>query len=144
MDDAAAVGFPTGFLGNASSFQKNPPTFSYITAGEKNILPVNATHFVLGGIISAGMLVLRAKFLWWPLHPFGLVMCGTWAMEMFWLSIFLGWVAKVGFMTFGGAAVYRKALPFFLGLVIGESVIAGLWIILGLITGIPGKAILPY
>jgi len=144
MDSAANVGFPASFLGSVASYQKNPPSYDYVRAGETRLLPVNLTHMIVGGALTAGMLVMRAKFLWWPIHPFGLVMCGTWAMEMFWFSIMIGWIAKVCIMTFGGASVYRRALPLLLGTVVGECLAATLWAVLGLVTGTPGISILPY
>ena len=144
LDQGANRGFPTGFIGNVAAIQKNPPSYERIRIGEKETVPVNVAHLVVGGALTAGMLVMRAKFLWWPLHPFGLVMCGAWAMTMFWFSILIGWILKATIMTFGGAQAYRKALPLFLGLVVGESLIAAFWAILGLITGTRGIYILPY
>ncbi len=144
LDTAANIGFPNNFLGSAVTFGKNPPAFDWVKAGDTAILPVNAAHVAVGGTITAVMLFLRAQFLWWPLHPFGIVMCGTWAMSCFWFSIFLGWVAKVCVMTFLGATVYRKALPLVLGMVVGECVAATIWALVGLLTGTPGISILPY
>jgi hypothetical protein len=143
MDQWANVWSPNGFLGNVASYQKNPPSYDFTRIGERRILPVNVMHVAVGGTLAIGMLVMRAWFLWWPLHPFGLVMCGAWAMSQFWFSILLGWMAKVCVMTFGGASFYRKALPFMLGMVLGESVIAAVWIAVGLVTGTPGIHILP-
>ncbi len=144
LDLGANVTFPNSFVGAAATFQKTPPTYDKVSIGETKLLPVNVVHLLLGGALTAGMLVLRSMFLWWPLHPFGLVMCGTWAMEMFWFSFFLGWAAKAFVMTFMGAALYRRVLPFFLGLALGESLAATFYALLGLITGIPGTSILPW
>ena len=143
MDQWANVWSANGFLGNVATYQKNPPAYDFTKIGETRFLPVNLAHVLVGGALTAGMLIMRARFLWWPLHPFGLVMCGAWAMSMFWFSIFLGWLAKVCVMTFGGASIYRRSLPFMLGLVLGESMIAAVWIIVGLVTGTPGIHILP-
>jgi hypothetical protein len=144
MDQGANVWFPNDFLSQVTSYQKNPPAYDRARLGETKLLPVNAAHMIVGGALTAGMLVMRARFLWWPLHPFGLVMCGAWAMTMFWFSILLGWTAKAFVMTFGGAPVYRRVLPLFLGLVVGESLIAAFWALVGLLTGTPGIYVLPY
>jgi hypothetical protein len=143
MDQWANVQSPSGFLQSLANYQKNPPSYEFTRIGERKILPVNLLHLIVGGMLAVGMLVMRAWFLWWPLHPFGLVMCGAWAMSQFWFSILLGWLAKVCVMTFGGASFYRRSLPFMLGMVLGESVIAAVWIIVGMITGTPGIHILP-
>lgn len=142
LDEGANIGFPSNFLGSAVAFQKNPPAFDWVT--ESKVLPVNAAHVAIGGVMTAGMLLLRSQFLWWPLHPFGLVMCGTWAMEMFWFSIMLGWIAKVFVMNLLGAQTYRKILPLVLGMVVGECLAATFWALTGLLTGTPGISILPY
>ncbi len=143
MDQWANVWSPHWFLEGVAKYQKDPPNYDYVKIGDKDVLPVNAAHMLVGGALTAGMLVMRAKFLWWPLHPFGLVMCGTWAMSVIWFSIFIGWAAKVSIMTFGGASVYRKTLPLFLGFVLGESLISAFWMLLGMITGTPGLHVLP-
>jgi len=144
MDLGANVTFPSSFLGAPAKFQKNPPNFEFVKTGERRLLPVNVTHVIVGGVTALGMLVLRTKFLWWPLHPFGIVMCGTWAMQMFWFSILIGWMAKAFVMSFMGASRYRRILPLFLGMVLGECLAATLWALTGLITGTPGISILPY
>ncbi len=137
MDQWAAIGSPLEFLGAVSTYQSTPPDFDFVTVGGAKLLPVNAAHVLAGGGLALGLLALRARFLWWPLHPFGLVLCGSWAMSVIWFSIFLGWATKTAVMTFGGAPAYRRVLPFVLGLVLGESLAAALWILVGLATGIP-------
>ncbi len=144
MDEFANVGEPNWLLDQLASYQKNPPAYDFIRAGDTPVLPVSVAHLLTGGLLAGGMLALRGLFVWWPLHPFGLVMCGTWAMSMFWFSILLGWAAKSLIMTFGGASVYRRTLPFFLGLVLGESAMAAFWMVVSLVTGTPGQAILPH
>jgi hypothetical protein len=144
LDLGANITFPASFLGSLADYQKNPPNFEFVKIGDRNVFPVNLAHMIVGGALTAGMLVLRATFLWWPIHPFGLVMCGTWAMTMFWFSFFIGWIAKIFFMTFLGASTYRRFVPLFLGLAVGESLIAAFWAILGLVTGTPGISVLPY
>lgn len=66
-----------------------------------------------------------------------------WSTSVIWFSIFLGWLAKTSVMTFGGAAAYRRTLPFFLGLVLGEALIAAFWMAVSLALGQPGRPIMP-
>jgi hypothetical protein len=143
MDQWASVQSPGSFLKNVVDRQKNPPNYDRTRFADREFLPVNVAHVLCGAAITAGMLVMRAWFLWWPLHPFGLVMCGTWAMSMIWFSILIGWALKALIMTFGGAKMYRRALPLFLGLVLGESMISAFWMAVGFITQTPGLYILP-
>lgn len=147
MDQWANVWSPTWFLDGLRDKMKQKENktarYEFVKAGDVPVLPVSVAHLLTGGAATAGMLWMRSLFVWWPLHPFGLVMCGTWAMSMFWFSIALGWLAKTAVMTFGGAAAYRRVLPLFLGLVLGESLIAAFWMLLGLATGTPGSPVLP-
>jgi len=143
MDQWSAVWSVPEFLGGLVDFRKSPPELEWIHAGYKRVIPVNAAHVAFGGVVTAAMLGLRARFLWWPLHPFGLVMCGSWAMSVIWFSIFLGWVAKSAVMSLGGATVYRRVLPFFLGMVLGECAMLAFWSLLALARGVSaGVAVL--
>jgi hypothetical protein len=135
MDAWSAVWSPPEYLGGVANFQKTPPDFEYMTLGNRNVLPVNLAHVATGGIVTGVMLFLRSRFLWWPLHPIALVVCTSWAVDGIWLMIFLGWLAKWSIMTFGGASAFRRILPFFLGMVLGESIVLAFWCLLGLATG---------
>ena len=46
-------------------------------------------------------------------------------------------------MRAGGLRAYRAALPFFLGLILGEFAIAAIWIIFDALTGIVGHSVFP-
>ena len=143
MDAWGSINAPRWFIGSVVTYQKTPPPFDFVRVGERKIVPVNLAHVVVGGGVAVFMLAMRSRFLWWPLHPFGMVMWGNYAMNQLWFSLFVGWVAKVSIMTFGGALVYRRCLPFALGLVLGESVIGAFWILAGLATGVPGIYVMP-
>ena len=92
--------------------------------------------FVLsGGITMLLLIIMRYRFLWWPLHPIGFVTPGQFPMNNVWFSIFLGWLFKYIVVKYRGLKGYRQARPVFLGIVLGESFIAGIWAIVGLFTG---------
>lgn len=91
--------------------------------------------FVLtGGAIMSVLLFMRNRFLWWPLHPIGFITVGQFPLNNIWFSIFLGWLIKYILLKQGGLKIYRRARPFFMGLILGESCIAGIWAIVGLFT----------
>ncbi|MEK7765024.1 MAG: DUF6785 family protein, partial [bacterium] len=133
---------PNYYLDDAANRQRNPPDFHVMKAGSVEI-PVNAAHLAVGGLLVGGLLVLRALFPWWPLHPYGFVLCGTWAISRIWFSLFLGWLAKTAVMTFGGARAYRAALPAFIGMALGECLIAVFWMLIGILTGVPNEQFVP-
>lgn len=143
MDQWTTLQSPQWYIPAVAKFQKTPPAYDMTGPGNARILPVNAMHLLTGAGATLALLMLRAKFLWWPLHPAGLFMAPTWCLMNLWFSFFLGWLAKACVMTFGGAAVFRRVLPFFLGMALGESIMAAIWALVGLVSGVPGLAILP-
>ena len=98
--------------------------------------------FIFGGATMFGMLWMRHHYLWWKLHPIGALMMTSYATYCFWGSFFIGWFLKYTTLKFGGVAYYRKLRPLVLGVVLGECFIGGIWIIVGLLTGI-GYRLLP-
>ncbi|MGQ9609923.1 MAG: DUF6785 family protein [bacterium] len=99
--------------------------------------------FIFTGVVIMSLLIfMRYRFLWWRIHPLGYAMTTSWAPYTIWFSIFLGWLAKFVILRFGGLKLYRQMRPFFLGVVMGESLVGGMWIIIGLFTKV-GYRILP-
>ncbi len=64
--------------------------------------------------------MMRARFLWWPFHPAGYLVSGSFGLFRLWLPIFVSWLVKSLVLRYGGLRMYRQVLPFFLGLVLGE------------------------
>lgn len=87
------------------------------------------------------LMVAQRRFLRWPLHPIGLAIIGTWTMEKLWFSIFLAWLIKSLVLKYGGPRLYMRTVPFFLGMILGQAVIAGTWLLIDHITGVPGNAL---
>jgi len=84
--------------------------------------------------------VLRLRFLWWQLHPLGYPLAGYYHFDKLWFPFFIGWVVKWAILKHGGIQTYRKAFPFFLGLVLGEFTLGSIWGIVGLLSGKPTYA----
>ncbi|MBC7327283.1 hypothetical protein H5T87_04115, partial [bacterium] len=87
--------------------------------------------------------LMRYRFTWWPFHPLGYAAANTVTMNFLWFSFFLGWLCKVTAVKVGGLRAYRKALPFFLGLIMGEVIGNGFWAIVQAIFGFHGFAYNP-
>ena len=98
--------------------------------------------FIFGGATMFGMLWMRHHYLWWKLHPIGSLLMTSYATYCFWGSFFIGWLFKYTVLKFGGVTLYRKLRPFVLGIILGECFIGGIWIVVGLFTGI-GYRLLP-
>jgi len=99
---------------------------------------------VAGGSVMAGLMVARHKLIWWPFHPLGFAVSMGWAMNNIWFSIFLAWLIKVVVLKYGGPHMYRQTRPFFLGIVLGQFVVGGLWLLIDSYTGIVGNVIPVY
>jgi len=46
------------------------------------------------------------------------------------VSIGVGWLLKLLVLKYGGLRLHRKAVPFFLGIVLGEFIVGAFWSLL--------------
>lgn len=90
--------------------------------------PLSRSCFLLGFFVALLLYRLRQLFVWFPLHPLGYAMGPSWPMIQLWFSTLLGWLFKASLLHYGGLSAFRKWRPFFLGLLIGEYLTAGLWL----------------
>jgi hypothetical protein len=118
-------------------------TANLLINGEPRSLPALGTMLIGGGTMGFIQFMHRT-FLWWPFHPIGYLMGATWPMVNFWFPILLGWTAKCAVMKYGGSGVYRQVLPGALGLILGEFVSAGLWVLIDLAAGVRGHEIFSF
>ncbi len=79
---------------------------------------------ISGFVITILLVVLRTLFLRFPLHPLGFVMVMSYAGPI-WGPFFIVWIIKSLILRIGGMGSYRRAIPFFLGLVLGHFFTAG-------------------
>lgn len=75
-----------------------------------------------GAIFVMLLSLIRMRFIWFPLHPVGFLVSSSWAMNPFWFSIFVSWAIKSALLRYGGLKLYRKNVPLFLGLILGEFI----------------------
>ncbi|MFQ6048865.1 MAG: DUF6785 family protein, partial [Phycisphaerae bacterium] len=90
----------------------------------------------VGAAVMAGLIFLRSAIVAWPLHPIGLPMAGTWLMDWLWRPIFLAWLVKEVILRYGGPKLYRRSVPFFLGMILGQFVCGLFWLIVDYFTGV--------
>jgi hypothetical protein len=91
---------------------------------------------VLGAAgFTALLYSLRSRFPWFPFHPLGY--CIGPGLIWLWFPFLLAWLAKLLILRYGGLRVYHRALPFFLGLVLGDYVVAALWSLVSVLWHIP-------
>ncbi len=73
-----------------------------------------------GALIFSVMSILRYQFTWWPLHPMGMIVPVGHAMHST-MSIFIAWAVKTIILRIGGAALYKRSRPFFVGMLAGYA-----------------------
>ena len=78
---------------------------------------------------------LRLRFLWWSLYPLAYPLAGYYYFNYLWFPFLVCWLVKWVILKYGGIRGYRRAVPLFLGLVLGDFVLGCIWTILGLLTG---------
>ena len=129
------------FSGGASNFARykisNPVSF----ATTPDIIWPRALWTAVGGAVMGGLILLRHHFLWWPLHPLGFVVSASTISSQAWFSIFIGSLVKAIVLKYGGAKLFHATRPFFLGLILGQIVCAGVWLIIDLIAGGTGNRV---
>ena len=84
---------------------------------EKN--PEELGFFGFGGLLMVGLIYMRYRFAWWPIHPVGMAISGSYLARRTSFTIFLAWLIKFVMIKVGGANVYRQSRPLFLGLLVG-------------------------
>lgn len=111
-----------------TNFLQHPITFGKAQLG----------FTALGAILMLLFVYARNYILWWPISPVGIAIGVPHPVFHTWFSIFVAWLIKAFIMKYGGSVVYNNAKEFFLGMVIGSFVTAGIWIIIGFLTSTPG------
>ncbi|HEV2472094.1 MAG TPA: DUF6785 family protein, partial [Chthonomonadales bacterium] len=87
--------------------------------------------------IAASLQWLRIRFPWWPLHPLAFAVTSSWEINLVWGPLFLAWIFKSLILRYGGRGGFQRALPFFIGLMLGQFVTGSLWNIYGIAAGLP-------
>ena len=79
-----------------------------------------------GAAFTAGLIALRSRFPWWPLHPVGFAVSSCYPIRDSAFGVFLVWVLKVALLRLGGLRLYRRAIPLFVGMLVGYVLAVGL------------------
>lgn len=99
--------------------------------GEPNWYATGA--LIWGALFTIFLTWMRTRYVWWPFHPAGFAVSGSWSMALFAPSILVSWIAKVLVLRYGGMASFRPASTFFFGLILGEFVGGAGWGLAGII-----------
>ncbi len=78
-----------------------------------------------GGLLIALIETARARWFNFPFHPTGYAVACSYG-HLVWAPFLLVWIAKTLLLRYGGAKLYLRALPAFLGFALGHFITAGL------------------
>ncbi|MGC4043748.1 MAG: hypothetical protein QM758_08070 [Armatimonas sp.] len=97
-----------------------------------------------GAAVAIALSLIRQRVSGFWLHPLGYAIGMTNSMEYMWCPFLLAWIMKAITLRYGGIGLYRTALPFFLGLILGDYVIPALWGLWGMLTGYQMYMVFPH
>lgn len=102
--------------------------------------PMAAGHWVilfalLGAAVMLVLVVCYHRFYWWPIHPLGYLTAYSSAMRILWFSFFVGWLCNTLCMRYGGVVLFKRLRLFFVGLIVGDFLMGGIWAVVGLFAG---------
>lgn len=125
-------------------FQGNPIWgFQYYAGQIQNPQPwgwEGALFFGVGAAVTTLLAVFRALFPWWPLHPLGYALCGSWTMILLWFPCLITWLFKTLLLRYGGMRAFARLRPVFLGMILGEFTMAIFWTALGALLDAPAPS----
>ena len=80
-----------------------------------------ATYTGFGALAVSALTFCSYRFTWWPFHPIGFTLVIFWSTRTAILSVFITWLIKTIILRFGGIGLYRRATPFFVGMIVGYT-----------------------
>jgi hypothetical protein len=90
-----------------------------------------------GFIFAMFLQFMRVRFPWWPFHPLGYAVTSSWEINLVWMPLFVAWVLKVVILRYAGLPGYRRGLPFFFGLMLGQFVVGSFLNFYGIAMEVP-------
>lgn len=90
----------------------------------------------LGLFMVIFLAIMRMRFLWWSFHPLGYPVAISFGGRMLWLCMLISSTIKWIVFKTGGWRLYRKLVPFFLGLILGDFTMGSIWTLVGIALGI--------
>ena len=112
--------------------------FNFIARNLNNNTPISWAGWGWtgwGGVLMGLLMLARQRFVWWPVHPISLPVSSMWMTDTIVLSVFLSWFIKLMILRYGGPRLYERGKPLFIGLVVGQFLSMGIWVVVDGFTG---------
>ena len=84
----------------------------------------------IGAAAEGFLMWAQHRWFWWPFHPVGFAISVGWLTSQIWFSALIAWLLKGVIVRFGGVRLFRDVRPFFLGLILGEVSVQGIWAVI--------------
>jgi hypothetical protein len=78
----------------------------------------------IGFAASLGLAGISSRFLWWPFHPVAFAISASIDAFGYLIPLFTAWLVKLLVLRYGGLPLYRRAVQFATGLIVGWAVVA--------------------
>jgi hypothetical protein len=91
----------------------------------------------VGAGVALLLQALKLRLPYWPFHPLGFAVSGSWSMNTIWVPTFIAWAIKAIVLRYAGLRGYRTLLPFFFGLILGDFTVGCLWPLVGWLFQVP-------
>lgn len=112
------------------------PAFGNVTwAWESGFDLKQAIYLLIVSSVTVLLTFMRMRFVWWPFHPLGFALMQYELMTWVWFSAFIAWLIKFFVYRYGGRKLYKKSIPFFVGMIAGQAMIQAFWAVVGVILG---------
>jgi hypothetical protein len=133
------LNYEFGATAKARPSYGNEP-FARITSWLGSPQPPNqkvAIATCIGFAFAMFLQFMRVRIPWWPFHPLGFAVTSSWEINLVWMPLFLAWLLKLVILRYSGLPGYRRSLPFFFGLMLGQFVIGSILNIWGIARELP-------
>ena len=98
----------------------------------------------VGAVIMGALTFATYLRSWCPLHPLGYMVSPAWIMTSLWLPFLVAWGLKSIVIRAGGLRAYDRSRPIAYGVIIGQIVVAGFWLVIDIATGTTDNRIRVY
>jgi len=132
-----SAGFPVVDNGNGQSAYSQFVSHVVYQGAPEEVFQ-KPENWVFGIILAIVLGFLKARYIWWPLNPVGMVgALGGWVMPITFFSVFGSWVFKYVTMRVGGTALHRRMLLLCAGFIGGYFLKELIGFLVGMAVGLP-------
>ncbi len=136
------IGYRDGSLAKCVGFARwcGVESFNWLEGALNNGFRLEPMRWqAVGGaaVFTAFLAFMKMRYTWFPFHPLGY--CIGPGSVWTWFPFLLAWASKLVILRYGGNTAYRKAVPFFLGLILGDYIMGAFWSLYG-----PARGVMAY